>query len=248
MTSFLDHLVGMALGSTPANAARLSLPSRFAQPSATMAVTRDASQAPTEGPVQTLTEDKSHSDRHSGPAPVSFDNSKGIFSTPAVGDEPRETRIGPPMIHASLDDLRYPFASPSSSSTKVAPQPQREPLAAIDSYREHQTIDPKPAISEDFRITEPTPNAPPAAFLISPGTLPIAGLEGPSTPISNAAMAGRTGARDQERPVVHVTIDRLEVRTSSPKPVTKQRHSRPQPAVSLSDYLRGNGSGSGGQG
>ncbi|MGO4438249.1 hypothetical protein [Rhizobium sp. RAF56] len=65
-----------------------------------------------------------------------------------------------------------------------------------------------------------------------------------SAPISDTAMAGRISARNQESPIVHVTIDRLEVRSApSPKPAVEQRRERPQPAVSLSDYLRGNGSG-----
>lgn len=242
MTSFLDHLVGMALGDTPASAAHFSLPSRFAQPSATMTVTPDASQAPTEGPVQPLAEDKSHSNRRAGttPAPVSFDNSKGIFWAPGVGDESRETRIGSSLIHASLGDLRDPLASPSSSSTKVVPQqPLRGPLADI----EHPTVSSKVAMPQDFRALDGQP-APASAFPLSPRALPTARPERQTPPISDATMAGRNSAPNQDGAIVNITIDRLEVRAAAaPKPAPEQRRIEPQPALSLSDYLRGNGSG-----
>lgn len=64
-------------------------------------------------------------------------------------------------------------------------------------------------------------------------------------PMSEAAMAGRDELRSPERPIVHVTIDRLEVRAQpSQKPAPEQRRRPPpEPTVSLGDYLRGNGSG-----
>ncbi|MFO1086053.1 MAG: hypothetical protein U1E21_15925 [Reyranellaceae bacterium] len=66
-----------------------------------------------------------------------------------------------------------------------------------------------------------------------------------AAPLSDTVVAARTRAPREERPVVHVTIDRIEVRApAAPKAVAERRKSRPLPSQSLADYLRG-GTGSG---
>jgi hypothetical protein len=65
-----------------------------------------------------------------------------------------------------------------------------------------------------------------------------------SAPLSDAIVAGRTTAAQHGGPVIHVTIDRIDVLApSSPRPVAEQRRARSQPMVSLSDYLRESGRG-----
>ena len=59
-------------------------------------------------------------------------------------------------------------------------------------------------------------------------------------PLSDAAMAGRVSPRPGAAPIVHVTIDRhRRARAAVAEPAAEAaRRARPQPAVSLSDYLR----------
>jgi hypothetical protein len=58
--------------------------------------------------------------------------------------------------------------------------------------------------------------------------------------MSARALASRPAQRSDSRPVVHVTIDRIEVRAPAaperPKPAPRSRATAP--SVSLSDYLR----------
>jgi hypothetical protein len=64
------------------------------------------------------------------------------------------------------------------------------------------------------------------------------------SPLSDAAVASRPRAPRDERPVIHVTIDRLEVRApATPKAAVERRKSRPLPSQSLADYLRGGAGG-----
>ena len=55
-------------------------------------------------------------------------------------------------------------------------------------------------------------------------------------------VAGRAIAAREQAPVIHVTIDRLDVRAPARAEPARQRP-RPQPTVSLSDYLREGSSG-----
>lgn len=63
------------------------------------------------------------------------------------------------------------------------------------------------------------------------------------SPLSEAALATRTTQAREQRPVIHVTIDRIEVRA----PASPERRAAPvkpraaSPTVSLSDYLRARG-------
>ncbi|WP_422003444.1 hypothetical protein [Reyranella sp.] len=64
-----------------------------------------------------------------------------------------------------------------------------------------------------------------------------------AAPLSAAAVAGRTVAAVRDpAPVIHVTIDRLDVRAPARAEPVRSRP-RPQPTVSLSDYLRDGASG-----
>jgi hypothetical protein len=63
-------------------------------------------------------------------------------------------------------------------------------------------------------------------------------------PLSAAVVAARPRASRDERPVIHVTIDRLDVRApAGPKAPAERRKARPLPSQSLADYLRGSAGG-----
>ena len=63
-------------------------------------------------------------------------------------------------------------------------------------------------------------------------------------PLSDAVVANRPRASREERPVIQVTIDRLEVRApTAPKAAAERRKPRPLPSQSLADYLRGGAGG-----
>jgi hypothetical protein len=58
-----------------------------------------------------------------------------------------------------------------------------------------------------------------------------------SGPLTDAAIARRVKAA-VEVPVVHVTIDRIDLRApAAAKPTATERPQRSQPSVSLADYL-----------
>src|SRR5262249_12749765 len=78
--------------------------------------------------------------------------------------------------------------------------------------------------------------------------LPAAPPDAPTSrrdtpPLSDAAVASRV-SRPEASPVIHVTIDRIDVRAPDvAKPAAPSKPQRRQSAISLSDYLR-NSSGS----
>jgi hypothetical protein len=60
-------------------------------------------------------------------------------------------------------------------------------------------------------------------------------------PLSEAAAAGRSRTEEARAPIVHVTIDRIDVRVpAAAPPASHERRARTQPSVSLADYLGGN--------
>jgi hypothetical protein len=61
-----------------------------------------------------------------------------------------------------------------------------------------------------------------------------------SAPLSQAVVASRTAVERETRPVVNVTIDRIEVRAPrDTPPQPPPRRAKAQPSVSLADYLTG---------
>jgi len=79
------------------------------------------------------------------------------------------------------------------------------------------------------------------AFVVSPAVPPVAPMPSRDTPpLSDAALATRVGTEREAPPVVHVTIDRIDVRAPDlSKPDAPSKPPRRHPAISLSDYLRG---------
>jgi hypothetical protein len=98
-------------------------------------------------------------------------------------------------------------------------------------------------IGEPAERPQPVPAAqrPPAPLHVEVQTLPEAPVTR-AAPLSPAAVAGRAIAAREQAPVIHVTIDRLDVRAPVRAETARQRP-RPQPTVSLADYLREGSSG-----
>jgi hypothetical protein len=60
----------------------------------------------------------------------------------------------------------------------------------------------------------------------------------PSAPLSDGAVAGRAETHRPPAPVIHVTIDRIDVRAPAPpRPAPPARRAPAEPSLSLSDFL-----------
>jgi len=152
-----------------------------------------------------------------------------VESRPADGPT---TRVAP---RTSRDDRgqwappSLPLAQPRAlDSTRKAPLTVSEPVVAQRSAGVALAATPPVVIgSSGAQSTERA--APP---------LPVPAV---AAPMSDAALAARTSSRADQRPVIHVTIDRIDVRApASPRqPALPARSRAASPRVSLSDYLRG---------
>lgn len=220
MSAFLAHLVGMALGSPAPGAARLSLPPRFAQtPSAgieTWALSEASEQMPVAAPVSV------HRTTGTDPAPAGHESPERPNSVPvdpvATGDT--LPKIVPPVRTIkephppAPDDLPQESQPTAAAVYDVAAPPAR--------LRPSAGVTPSPAAAGDAGVLRPL------------GVRPA--------PLSAATMDARIAAPSQERPVINVTIDRLELRgPASPARSPEQRRTAAQPTLSLSEYLRGSG-------
>jgi len=238
MTGFLDHLAGMALGAKLEGGARPALPARFAPRPPTIGAGAHG--------LRTMAQ----------VAPLSRPAATARTSNFGDGREPGGAiaRIEPPIAVAAAWDGRpferpsrevlpdsgaaHPGQAPSRSAGLARPSPR--PLFGDATNEAHAGA----AVSASAAYTAAaSPRRAPAALLGSisekPTTrsppLPVTR----AAPLSGAVFAGRMTAARDERPVVHVTIDRIEVRAPAPqKPAAEQRRPRLQPTVSLSDYLR----------
>lgn len=229
---FLGHLAGMALDAKPVSAARPALPSRFASPPFASAL-QGLEVVEQAVPATQTTR-----------APQGPDRSPPRLAMPPPPVEWREN-VSPTAVRSQLSPLPAEPPGPEIPSVQqeVSPPPppqqlsqsvvdvvQRRPLAGMSS----------PAVGTPAARSQPAPGAPSRP---TPPRLPIEALpERPVTrgaPLSEAVIAGRAMAVREQAPVIHVTIDRLDVRAPAPARIEAARQRpRPQPAVSLSDYLR----------
>lgn len=223
---FLHHLAGLALGTAPASAARPALPPRFAA-------------LPVAGPSPMLPE--------SGPAaPASAEPSgrpvasRGPQAAPTqtVAHETSPGAAAAPRVPAPPAELHPDSPAPSPRERTLPPPPP--PAASIVTVGDRRAPPPQPPASPGELHGASSPAE------ASPATTPVAVEVRPppetpvsrAAPLSAAAVAARAVAAVRDpAPVIHVTIDRLDVRTSARAEPVRSRP-RPQPTVSLSDYLR----------
>ena len=247
MTGFLAQLAGLALGGTANGGLRLALPPRFAPPSPAGPGLDDAALA-----------EPAAAFARNAPEPLT-----------ARAGEP-ELRAGEPAVgpglrqHERARELkpdRRPMETSRSSNSPVPPgERAASALAVSPAEPARQTRESSPAAPE-APVTDtvrPVPPAPTIGLLTptqpgegDPGqspperdAAPLVLGERPFAPLSAGAVAGRGDRHREADPVIHVTIDRIDVRASTPaRPVQPSRRRPVEPSLSLSEFLRGDPGG-----
>jgi hypothetical protein len=225
MSGFLTNLASLALGEPQSGAARLSLPPRFGSGVA----------------ESTSFETIEQMDRAAAPAPV----------TPVPAAAPVRHPVKEDMSRNPHAAAERPTALASEPAIKRPPGENVEPVLPSIERRAVET----PKMPPPIATTQPTampPQQPAASELwrapsVLPHIVPAKGIlaidrASPtrSAPLSQAVVASRTAVERETRPVVNVTIDRIEVRAPrDTPPQPPQRHAKAQPSVSLADYLTG---------
>lgn len=232
MSGFLAHLVGMALGEAPKGSARPSLPARFAP---TLAGDDGAggdwtSEAFLMPPARPAPEPE--------PAPAPAPVPDVLASRAAAAERRPSSSESPTRSHRVSRPPDTPNDKPASlRSRKSARSSLPAPLfghsrdADIDQRLPAHLTSIAPALADDG----------PAEGKKRPPPLPP---RDPSSPLSDAALASRSPRFRPLDPVIHVTIDRIDVRAPAPAPEKPtSRRPRMEPSVTLSDFLRGGGTG-----
>jgi hypothetical protein len=138
---------------------------------------------------------------------------------PAASDGRRETPV-PRLREAPLSSPRRPETRGRHVERDATPGQSRTAAPASQTHRARTDLP---------RVTAQAPSAAPA-------------------PLSPAAVATRGAQREHHRPVIHVTIDRIDVRAAASSPAAlpvKPRAAAPR--TSLSEYLRAGANRSGGE-
>ena len=244
MSGFLTHLASLALGRAVEGAAGPSLPPRYAaleadgpiaeaedvraEPGPTPLTASARAAAPAAAAIA-LGDSAQGSARLLAPPgePVRLPASEPLASPIPVTTERRAARpsdAGPPASPPNPPRAAEPSAIPSTHS--------REPRGAVAMSA------PPPPPGASIRPGEAVPVR--AASVRAPRRAPPPPPAGPTplAPLSDGAVAGRTGAQRPPPPAIHVTIDRIEVRAPAPsRPVQPARRAPAEPSLSLSDFL-----------
>lgn len=243
MSPFLTHLAGIALGETTRDAARLALPPRYAwqRPGHAGSEADRLDEAPVArtDPPSPPSEREMESGHHAPRAPIQpadapakrrHSAGSAAPAAPAPGEtqERRQTSRRQDARAAQPDRL----AARSPAPPLASPRPDVAGALALD---------PPTLLSPDGERGRAESNPSPA----EPPHREAAGAlrDRPFAPLSNAVLAGRTERGRPVEPVIHVTIDRIEVRAPAPVRPVAARRPPAEPSVSLSDFLRGDGPG-----
>jgi hypothetical protein len=228
MKGFLDHLARLALGVDPASAARVSLPSRFAQPSFPIGNEQRAGESVAE---------ESPSQRGRGTATPP--QSPGI----RLGRDGPASRIANPLAFMEGRDSQpdqsplqaHGYAPEPRVDLDEAPPPAQARASGDAGNIERRPIADAPPPPANATAASPWPLRQATSIVSKPPPWRAATR---AALLSDATTVGRPAARE-ERPVIEVTIERLDVRApASAKPSTEQRRSLSRPTLSLSEYLR----------
>lgn len=214
MSGFLANLAGLALGVSHPGAARLALPPRFGGGIATDTGLEAGAvvQAITGSAAAMPAPDR---------APKGQPANSVVQSHESVQPAPRMPfRSDEEVVRGSATGLDQ--AAPAAA---VQPSTAERPhmLAIPVSRQQPKPFERRAAAEAPRAVAPPLPTSPTPAR---------------SAPISQAALASRVTAVRQPRPVVSITIDRIEVRApreTLPQPAL--RRPKPEPSQSLADYL-----------
>lgn len=236
---FLARLAGLARGVAPAGAARVSLPPRFA----------------VAGPMAGQAFGEIIDEGRASPvAPVSRQPSSdavGRIETPPTSGRswgPEERRDEPGVSMGSRPIPPPSQLAPTQHETRPSETGRPVPAArSLDAGRSSQPAT-APIRSDVSTAPQFHPLTIPAKSVPSVNaSVDTAGQRAAVTvaPLSAAVVAARPRPSREERPVIHVTIDRLDVRAPAvaPKAAAERRKPRPLPSQSLADYLRGDAGG-----
>jgi len=222
MTGFLANLAGLALGQPPAGAARLSLPPRFSG-GGQIATDTDLEQieiAPAIAPNPSLAVESSRQTEARRETPVT-----AIVETAPV----------PTCQSAELSVPRTP-----SPTTHQAETPRPFGRAMLHRHSSSRSPISEHRVVTQFELGVAAPATPkPSVHTETVVRQVRKDVSSPqAAPLSQATLANRAVVEREPRPVVNVTIDRIEVRApreaQQPQP---PRRAKPQPSVSLADYL-----------
>ncbi|MGI6853770.1 hypothetical protein [Mesorhizobium sp. 1B3] len=212
MSGFLANLAGLALGVQQPGAARLALPPRFG------------------GGVVTDTGLEAETVVHAvmGRAVAMAATSSTPTEQPATG------------AVQSYGSVQPAHRMPRSDEEVVRRAATGRSQAALAEVVERSTVERPHTSATQASRQQPEPferrgaEAPRTVAPLTTSRTPPAR----SAPISPAALASRVTAERELRPVVTITIDRIEVRAPREAlPQPPARRPRPEPSQSLADYL-----------
>jgi hypothetical protein len=224
MSGFLANLAALASGIPRSGAARLALPARFAasnaQPiveevAATMQATGVQPDVPATGTRVT-----------DGDTPLPRRRASA----------PRVEQVTPPAADPSSPQLQTSHPSPERHAVMETPVRwpvlSRHELSARTDASAEQPVSMPPLHLREDHSAQPAAPLQRASPARAPATHPA--------PLSEAAVAGRATAERGMQPIVHVTIDRIDVRAprEAPKAGPAPRRTKPESSVSLADYLK----------
>jgi hypothetical protein len=240
VTAFLHRLADMALGNPAPGAARVSLPPTFAPP-AVADMSHRLDTAPED--------DRARVPAAQPPAASQFSTSRNERATVLRGSDSLARAANDEVPHWT--SVRALPRSGSPSGMQAPPTPMKQD-ARVKLPSPGMMSAPE-VVRASARDASPAPGrAPTAASADHPAprgtdaqpilrSLPAEIAR--AAPLSDAAVASRGNPRD-DRPAINVTIDRIDVRSpATAKSGPTPRRARPEPTVSLSEYLRRNAPG-----
>ncbi len=226
---FLGDLAGIALGQGPAGAARVALPARFAPRAAPLDEARTLSLEPM---ARAEADAVPAAARSAAPEPVTVETvAMPDGARPASPLQPHRPDIADRINVAPLSEPAMARQGPATAQHGSA-APLAQATMPIAGTARRPTSPPG----------EVAPlSAPPTKPAASTGDAPKpAATPTPAAPLSASARAARAPSPEVPAPtIVQVTIDRIDVRAAAPPSPAPARRTRPQPSVSLSDYLSG---------
>jgi hypothetical protein len=156
---------------------------------------------------------------------------------PPNNESPRAIERGAPGV--SRQPSAYRPANQTGLPADRAVAGERSPVLVPIPAGPDRLVSPVPTAAVVPAAARPAPRVE-APSGVRAFAHPTRGALSPARPLSNATLAARLDQRSEQRPVIHVTIDRIEVRAPAAAacavPLPK---SRAVSGVSLSDYLRG---------